>query len=240
MLPPKTKTDKQPGALCEAQKTRGGSSEAGRCPRRFLYLPVLGTVECRGLDPGLRSRGRCWARAVVCPHVHAGMCRGCCMCVCARVGRICFYTHTPIHTYPAPQPQRTGRSVSGLPQGLQTTRKEAEEVGVIACHQHVCMGWYACRSHPHSFVLSEASPGLWGRRSFISTWGAHPSYLLSRQQQTLEHLLWPNMVLSTWGPQGSAKPPALRPCLCWIQSNRAETRAASSEQKHQVVHTAPS
>lgn len=130
MLPPKTKTDKQPGALCEAQKTRGGSSEAGRCPRRFLYLPVLGTVECRGLDPGLRSRGRCWARAVVCPHVHAGMCRGCCMCVCVHVWAGSAFTHTHPYTH-TPHHSLRGQDAPSLvyPRGSKPHAKRLRRWG---------------------------------------------------------------------------------------------------------------
>lgn len=93
MLPSKTKADKQPGTLCEAQRAKGSCSEAGRCPRSFLHLPGSREVECGVLYLNPRSRG-VWARAAVCPcvhhtRVHAGRHRkhqkdDCCMYACVR------------------------------------------------------------------------------------------------------------------------------------------------------------
>lgn len=111
------------------------------------------------------------------------------MCVCTCVARICFYPP------PAPQPQRTGRSVSGLHWGLQTTWEKAgggTTTGFIAWYQHVCTGWHAGQSHSLRLSCLKSREGVGEGRALISILEALPSCVLSRQssvaQQVSRHL----------------------------------------------------
>lgn len=87
------------------------------------------------------------------------------MCVCAHLWPGSAFTPHLHHSLKGQDALSLVYTGGSKPHGKR--RGGGTTTGFIAWHQHVCTGWHAgCRSVTlPSFVLSEVSPGCWGRES---------------------------------------------------------------------------